>query len=144
MWDEPVIRDSHGKMLNPYDPLYAAEWLIWKVTEEAIADGTPLNDDELRLLRTDVRKLVPGDRRTDQVIALNNRVVWLARRRMEREKAAGAHCTKARRGLRIPTSWATHYDTTWHGNQSWLISAIIQNAMLSNPTAGENKPWKSR
>jgi hypothetical protein len=42
MWDEPVLWDSHGKMLNPYDPLYAAEWLIWKVTEEAIADGTPL------------------------------------------------------------------------------------------------------
>lgn len=44
----------------------------------------------------------------------------------------------------MPIEWEQHYETIYAGELPWQISAIMQNALLGNPMAGERKPWKSR
>ena len=74
--------------------------------------------------------------------ALNDKVVKLARSAMYRAKAGGAPTVVARPGLRIPADWFRHYTVVFTKNLDWVLSGMLQNAMIGNP--GETGPWESR
>ncbi len=120
----------------------SAQWMIEAVCVEAERQGQPLDTDDREMLTANVTSLGPADR--PLMAMLNNVVVVLARSAMDRSKRAGAPTTKARRGLSIPSDWYRHYMATYNANHPWVISAIMQNAMMANPLAGERKPWKSK
>jgi hypothetical protein len=143
------------------DARQSAEWAIGKVKAEAEHQGDQLTEAQENLLRTDIRTLgrVPSvldledtplemhpllERAALQ--ALNNQVVNLVRAAIERDKASGAPVIKVRRGLRVPTDWAEHYNRIHAADASlpWVLGGILQNAMLQNPFAGERRPWRSR
>lgn len=121
-----------------------AEWIIDQVISQAEQEGHPLSEAEIAGLRTDIRSLsaAPADR--EVFIALNNRVVELVRRAIERAKLAGSPTVRVRRGLHIPQDWAEAYSALYQAEFPWVLSGILQNAMLANPFAGERRPWKSR
>jgi hypothetical protein len=118
------------------------EWLIRRVAEESDLLGLPLSDAALEMLRSDVRYLRPDDHMA--MMILNNRVVEAARSAMERSKRSGDPTVTPRRGLRIPTEWNDAYSDAFKSNSSLVISAIMQNAMMANPMAGERRKWKSK
>lgn len=120
----------------------AALWLIAGVALEGVRVGKPLSSDDINRLAMSVLDLPGLDR--SELAALNNRVVGLARNAMEHSKANGAPTVKPRRGLRIPADWAGAYGVTFAANHDWLISGIMQNAMLQSPLGGERRKWKSR
>jgi hypothetical protein len=77
------------------------------------------------------------------MLDLNNRVVPIARAAMEAEKAAGVATVRVRWRLRLPEDWVHHYNTIYHQQLPWVLSGILQNAMLHNPFAGEQSKWSS-
>lgn len=128
--------------LTPANADKAAEWLIAGVLLESERVGSPLSDRDVELLAMSVLRIGELDR--TEMISLNNRVVKLARSAMEHEKASGAETVKPRRGLRLPADWVGAYQVAFAANNDQMISAIMQNAMLQNPMAGERKKWKSK
>lgn len=113
----------------------SAEWIVAKIKAEAEAQGQPLADEDEQMLRMDMHAFGPQDRA--RMIALNNRVVGLVRKAIERDKRGGAPVTKERRGLRIPTDWVQHHGNVYAANTSlpWAVSGILQNAMRSTRSA---------
>lgn len=120
----------------------AATWLIAGVVLEGERSGKPLSSTDRDRLASSVLSLADFDRL--EMIALNNKVVDLARSAMELAKANGEPTVKPRRGLRLPADWVGAYQVTFAANNEWLISSIMQNAILQNPLAGERRNWKSR
>jgi hypothetical protein len=125
-------------------PEQSAEWLIQAIRREGALAGDPLTDDEVRMLRTSVPSLLAGGGDREQFARLNNKVVRLARSAMQRAKAAGAPTVEARPRLRIPSDWFRHYMVIFTSNLDWILSAMLQNAMMANPLADETTPWESR
>jgi hypothetical protein len=121
----------------------SAGWIIGQLADEASLAGQPLSEDDLALLRLPVG-LAVGEVERPRMFALNNRLVPLARRRMDRAKAMGQPCTKVRRGLRVPTDWQFHYTQIRVTEYPGGVCQIMQNVMLANSMAGENDNWKSR
>ena len=76
-------------------------------------------------------------------LQLNNRLVPLARQRIERAKASGSPTKKVRPGLVIPTDWNSHYIRVHNSELPWFVSGVMQNSILGNALAGEKKRWKS-
>jgi hypothetical protein len=126
----------------------SAEWIIEQIRREAELQDDPLSDMDLDLLRTPLWEMMDTeDAETWRFysMALNNRVVRHARAAMERAKAEGKPTEKVRRGLRLPVDWNRHYLTIYHSSDfDWIISGIMQNAILANPVAGESRPWRSK
>jgi hypothetical protein len=121
----------------------SAGWIIGQLADEAGLAGQPLSQDDLALLRLPVSQAL-GEVERPRVFALNNRLVPLARRRMDHAKAMGQPCTKVRRGLRVPTDWHFHYTQIDVTEYPGVVSQIMQNVMLANSMAGEHDNWKSR
>jgi len=117
-------------------------WLIWQIAYEAELQQSRLTREEADLLRTPITSLSSAAADTEKTIALNNKVVTLARLAMIRGRKEGTPTVKARRGLRIPTRWADHYNRMYDGNLDWNLSGIMQNCMLQNPATGERTLWK--
>jgi hypothetical protein len=125
-------------------PEQSAEWLIQAIRREGALEGDPLTDDEVRMLRTSVPSLLAGGGDRAQFARLNNKVVRLSRSAMQRAKAAGAPTVEARPRLRIPADWFRHYTVIFTSNLDWILSGMLQNAMMANPLADETTPWESR
>ena len=124
------------------DPVESAEWLLRAIRQEAAFSGVPLTIEELRMLRTPIPQLFGRNVDRELFQALNDKVVRLARSAMERAKAGGALTVIARPGLRIPVDWFQHYTVIFTGDLDWVLSGVLQNAMIGNP--GETTPWESR
>jgi hypothetical protein len=123
-------------------PVQSAEWLLEAIRREGAVSGAPLTTEELQMLRTPVPELFSLNLDREQFRALNDKVVRLARSGMERAKAAGAPTVVARPRLRIPADWFRHYTAIFSSNLDWVLSGVLQNAMIANP--GETAPWESR
>lgn len=80
---------------------------------------------------------------TEADLRLNNRVVYFARKAMDRAKGKGEECAEARSGLRVPKSWFETYGTIYTGELPWVLSGAMQNAMLANAPDGETQLWSS-
>ncbi len=124
------------------DPVESAEWLIRAIRQEAALSGAPLTTEELRMLSTPIPELFGRNVDRGLFQALNDKVVRLARSAMERAKARGAPTVIARPGLRIPEDWFRHYTVIFTRDLDWVLSGMLQNAMIGNP--GEAAPWESR
>jgi hypothetical protein len=125
-------------------PDESAQWIIEQVVDEAQETHTPLTSEDIAALGANIRsEQERGTYDRDATRKLNNRVVVLARQRMERAKRAGAPTTRVRPGLRVPDDWLTHYQNVYDSQHPWAISAMMQHAMIGNPLARERKPWKS-
>jgi hypothetical protein len=120
----------------------SADWIIGQLADEAYQAGQPLTDADLAFLRLPVALAEAEDHRR-LFFALNNELVPLARRRMDRTKAMGHPCTKVRRGLRVPTDWQFHYQQLLAHDYPGVVAKIMQNAMLANTMAGEQQEWRS-
>jgi hypothetical protein len=120
----------------------SAGWIIGQLADEARLAGEPLSEEDLALLRLPLAEAV-GEVERPQVFALNNRLVPLARRRMDHAKAMGQPCTKVRRGLRVPTDWHFHYTQLVETDYPGVLSQIMHNVMLANSMSGEHDNWKS-
>ena len=116
-------------------------WLVKRIVAAGREIGPKLSPDEVLLLETPMWELKDSDR--DTVLALNNKVVPLVRQAIDQEKSQGAKTVKVRMGLRVPGEWAQHYGVIWRNNLPWVVSGIMQNAMLANTPAGEIKKWRS-
>lgn len=128
-------------MSDPVDD--SADWIIKQLAEAANFVGQPLTNDDLELLHLPVA-LAEDDDKRPQIFALNNRLVPLARQRMDRAKAMGQPCTKVRRGLRVPTDWYFHYTQMVESDYPGVISTVMQNVILANAMSGEQKYWTSK
>lgn len=122
-----------------------AVWVINEIADEARLRGTPLTQADLALLREDVAAILPRDEMRPVVFQLNNRVVPLIRARIERRKSHRVvQKVKVRRGLTLPMEWHQAYVSIHNSGLSWLVSFVLQNAILNNSFGGEKKPWKSK
>lgn len=121
----------------------AGEWIINRLEDEARRTVTVLSGEDISTLR---RSIWDDLERLDrsEMVSLNNRVVDLTRSAITHEKAQGATCDKVRRGLSIPSAWRVNYQVVFSQNLPWVLSGILQNAMMNNPFAGERRPWKSK
>lgn len=124
------------------DARAAAEWIIGEIIFQSKRSDQPLTQYELESLRKPMWQFT--DRERAAMVALNNKVVMLAREAMEHAKRAGAATVKVRRGLTIPNDWAMRYDIIYATNFPWAVAGIMQNAMLANPLANERRPWRSK
>ena len=124
------------------DVLASAEWLLGALRGEAVLDGESLTTEELRMLRTPVSELSSRNVDRELLQALNDRVVRLARSAIERANRLAKPTVTARPGLRIPADWDRHYKVIFTGNLEWVLSGMLQNAMIGN--IGETAPWESR
>jgi hypothetical protein len=120
----------------------AAQWMVDQITTEADRLNSSVTEHEIEMLHRSVLTLEDDER--PALVALNNKVVDLARSAMEHGKRQGERTTKARRGLVIPSLWYQKYNLAYNANNDWIVSAIMQNAMLANPMSGEQKVWKSK
>lgn len=129
-WPKPPFR-SYG----------SAVWISDRLLEELELQGLP----QSLLGRESVfLPVVPPPMPAQELADLNNLVVGLARSAMVRAKNEGAATTKVRTGLKLPTDWVAHYRELFvDESANILLNAMMQNAMLQNPFAGERKPWKS-
>ena len=127
----------------PTMPADDAVWVIEQIEDEAKLHGSPLAKSEVELLSTNLYDLDDGMR--PAAFQLNNRVVPLIRSRIERQKMLpGARNVKVRRGLSLPVEWNAAYLNIYTSELPWLLSGVLQNAIMNNAWAGEKKPWKSR
>ena len=123
-------------------PEESGEWLIQQLADEALLDGQPLSSDEIEFLRTSIWDL--HESQGPIGLQLNNRLVPLARQRIERAKASGSPTKKVRPGLVIPTDWNSHYIRVHNSELPWFVSGVMQNAILGNALAGRRSVGRVR
>ena len=109
-------------------------WLLWEIASEGKRQGNPLTLDEADLLQS-----APPSLGAD----LNNKVVKLARRAMDRAKEEGAPTTRFRSNLSVPTKWVAHYQTIDSKKLRWNLTRVMQNSMNQNVIGGESSNWVS-
>lgn len=130
------------------DDYYASEsasWVIGNVKQAAADAGRPLTESEVKFLRTPVFEVMKAGPPDDTQIGFSIRIVNLIRSAIESDKASSrCQMVKARRGLTLPITWADAYRMIYESNLPWMISGLLQNALLGDPLQGERKPWKSK
>lgn len=116
-------------------------WLIDQLVEETYFVADPLTDVEREVLCTPRWDFPAED--GEALVALNNRLVPLARRRMDRQKAMGVRTLPIRDDLRVPAEWQAHHLNIQTWDLPWVIAFVMQNALFVNTPGGETTAWRS-
>ena len=123
------------------DPKASAEWVINRVEDYLEPLGAMVHPETVDIFRTPVPELGKFER--DVVALANNVGVDAIRTMITLEKRLGTQTVRVRWGLSLPVDWLYHYQAIYTTNFPWFISAVMQNAFLQNPGAGESKKWRS-
>ena len=122
-------------------PEESAEWVIQRIAAYARRKGVRIPADILDIFRTPVPELYTVAR--SRVRDANNIGVAAIREIVVLDKRIGAPTVRVRIGLKLPWEWQHHYEVIYMTNFPWFISAVMQNAFLENPFAGETRKWRS-
>lgn len=139
---------------------HAGEWLVDRIAQFSPSVGYVLGSWDRWMLQHSVFDLM---RRTEQesqgslirakeldreyrqaMTACITGSVYLVRQAIEADKKKRVQTVVTRPGLRIPTAWEDRYELIYETGLPWTISAVMQNAFMGNPLAGEKRPWRSR
>lgn len=132
------IRESESGMTA----LEAGEWVIDALIKDLAHRGEPLGAWDLRTLR--LASLDLNSYTLDAQPALTSlisRSVAAARRLIDYSLTIGEPSVQVREGLWMPIAWEKRYQIMYQTNFPWLVSALMQWALLGGP--GE-KAWNSR